>query len=131
MMAKEVYVLINHTLGRTLCEYAEGGEIVTLAFRTKPHAHDYRNRHGLPVHLQPMAVTVAKLDEASQRSLSEYGEAASWRLVENRSEPPVILADRVDPCTGEVYERCTWGEYWNGDWVWREVLAEMSKGMVP
>lgn len=124
----EVFVLIDRKLGRTFCEYGPDGEIVTLAFRAKPHAHDYRNRHRLPAHLQPMAVAADKLNEASQRSLSEYGELATWRLVEDRSEPPVVLADRFDPLTGEIYERCLWGEYYNMDWVWREVLAELTTG---
>ena len=121
-----VYVLIDDIEGRTFAEVSgDGSTAVTLAFVDRKAAHDYRNRHGLPQHLQPVAFAPARLDEASRRSTEEVGEPATWRLVTDRSAPPVILADRIDPFTGEIVERCLWGEYFNFDWIWQAVTEEL------
>lgn len=125
MSDKQVFILIDHAQGRTFCEYGPDGEIVTLAFPAKTAAHDYRNRHGLPMHLQPHGFAPARLDQAARRSTEEVGEPATWRLVTDRSQPPVILADRIDPHTGEIVERCLWGEYFNLDWIWQAVIEEL------
>lgn len=120
-----VYILIDDTQGRTLAEYGEDGAITTLAFLDRKAAHDYRNRHGLPGHLRPQAIAPDHLDRAAAASLERYGEPAGWRLVTDRSQAPALLADRIDPQTGEVVERCLWGEYYNLDWIWTEVQREL------
>lgn len=127
----EVYVLIDPVEQRTFAEVSpDGVTCVTLAFPTRKAAHAYRNDWGLPQRLTPQAFAAEHLDRAAAKSLEWFGEPASWRLVTDRSVAPNISADRIDPLTGEV-EIVKWGMYYNLDWIWREVIAELTKEMVP
>lgn len=126
---KPVYVLIDDRRGETFVEDEPGcpdTRNVTLAFLSRQAAHDYRNRHGLPGHLRPQPFAPDHLDRATQKSMEWYGERATWRLIADRSTPPDIIADRIDPATGEITERVPWRDYYNLTWIWQQVLTELE-----
>jgi len=107
-----LYVLVDLARNITFCEDHPGQPDsggMTLAWESERSASAYRKRWNLGDNWRPQPYPSHSLDEVAAKMRSQ-GHQVSWRMA-HHDIPPSILADHVDPATGQVL-RVKWGDAW-------------------